>query len=70
MSKPTRPTSIRQVYEAARNAGWRIEEGSRHTQCFAPDGVGRVTVSSTPSDFRAIRKIISNFRANGLELKS
>lgn len=65
----SKPTSLKEILTAVEEAGWRVKQGQRHYQCYSPDGVGRVTVSSTPGDFRATNKIISNFRTNGLELR-
>lgn len=57
---------IRQVRNAE---GWRVVRGSKHYKLFAPDGVTIITVSTTPSSPNAIKKVYSQLRRAGLDLK-
>ena len=57
------------IIHRAKAAGWRVEvAGSGHYQFKSPDGEGLVTVSRTPSDYRALLNIESDLRRAGLDL--
>lgn len=63
-------SSIREILAAASKACWRIERlGSGHVRALSPCGRHIVHVSGTPSDWRALHKIRSNFRRAGLALR-
>lgn len=62
-------TSIRDILAAASKACWRIEPlRSGHVRALSPCGKHIIHVSGTPSDWRAINKIKSNFRRAGLDI--
>jgi predicted RNA binding protein YcfA (HicA-like mRNA interferase family) len=61
---------LKKLLSAAQEQGWRIELGKGgHFKLYAPDGVGRVTMSSTPSDRRALNNAIAQMRRFGFEWK-
>jgi hypothetical protein len=49
--------------------GWRVVRGSKHYKLFAPDGTTIITVSATPSSPNVIKKVRSQLRRAGLDLK-
>ncbi len=57
------------IREVQRSEGWRVERGSKHYKCFAPDGETIVTVSTTPSSRNAIKNAYADLRRAGLDLK-
>jgi hypothetical protein len=57
------------IREVQRAEGWRVERGSKHYKLFAPDGATIITVSTTPSSPNVLRKVRSQLRRAGLELK-
>jgi predicted RNA binding protein YcfA (HicA-like mRNA interferase family) len=49
------------VLAEARARGWRVQLGGKHLQLRHPRG-GTVTVSSTPSNQNAVRKVVADLR--------
>lgn len=61
---------VKKLLSAAQAQGWRVELGKRgHLKLYAPDGVGIVTMSGTPSDSRAMNNTIARMRQYGFEWK-
>jgi hypothetical protein len=60
---------VKKLLAAAQAQGWRVEFGGGHFKLYAPDGVGRVTISGTSSDRRALANAIAQMRRHGFELK-
>ena len=61
---------LKKLLRAAQAQGWRVELGKGgHFTLYAPDGVGRVTMSSTPSDRRALMNTVAYMRQFGFEWK-
>jgi hypothetical protein len=60
---------VKKLFAAAQAQGWRVEVGRGHFKLYAPDGVGRVTISGTPSDRRALANAIAYMRRHGFEGK-
>jgi len=53
------------VDEAVRQ-GWRCElRKSGHWRCFAPDGIGQLTIAGTPSDHHWKANSIARMRRHG-----
>lgn len=64
----TIPKVLRPFADEAIRQGWRIEKTARcHLKWRAPTGALVVT-SSTPSDQRAVRNIVSDLKRGGLKL--
>ena len=61
---------IADLIKAAKKQGWRVEQrGSGHTMFFPPEKVlGIVTVSGTPSDYRALKNIVRDLKERGLKI--
>lgn len=61
-------SDLDRILEEAVRQGWRVERGrGGHWKCRPPDKTRpMVIVSSTPSDQRAIRKIIHDLMRSGL----
>src|SRR5258708_3162464 len=53
------------IAEAVRQ-GWRAERRTRHILLWPPSGPGWLTISSTPSDHRAIHSCLPQARRPGL----
>jgi hypothetical protein len=60
---------LKKLLAAAQAQGWRVEIGRGHFKLYAPDGIGRVTISGTPSDRRAFANTIAYTRRHGVEWK-
>lgn len=60
---------LKELIKAAEQQGWRVKQGKAHYLLFAPDGINKVTVASTPSDHRALDNAISRLRRYGLKWK-
>lgn len=58
---------IRILLKLARSQGWRIDGQGKHLRWFAPDGIGIVVTSATPSDHRALHNIKRDLRRAGLK---
>ena len=43
----------RELIEAVRQLGWQVDEDRRHYRVRPPQPYGIITMSKTPSDFRA-----------------
>ncbi|HEV8656936.1 MAG TPA: hypothetical protein VGR85_15630 [Candidatus Limnocylindria bacterium] len=57
---------VRELVQEAGRQGWRCElRKGGHWLCFAPDGVGRVSIASTPSDHRWRANTIAKMRRHG-----
>ena len=55
-----------ELVATAEAQGWRIKELRRHSvMLLAPDGLGKVTLASTPSDHRALANTIARMRRLG-----
>ena len=63
---------IRKLKKAAEAEGWRVRNTRNgHFQFLSPNtDTDPIIVSSTPSDYRAIKKIKAMFKRNGLDLDS
>lgn len=61
-------SDYRQIFEAAKAAGWRIEQTAKnHFLVFPPDKTKRpIGLSGTPSDWRSIHNERSRLRRAGL----
>lgn len=61
---------IRKLRKAAEAEGWRVRNTRNgHFQFLSPDkSVDPIVVSSTPSDYRAMKKIQAMFKRNGLDV--
>lgn len=56
----------RELVDAAVAQGWGVKELRKHgVMLLAPDGIGKVTLASTPSDHRAITNTIARMRRFG-----
>jgi predicted RNA binding protein YcfA (HicA-like mRNA interferase family) len=65
-------SDLRKIIKVARSQGWRVEQspGSSHWMFYPPDkDNGLVTVSSSPSDRRAMINIKRDLRKAGLVLR-
>lgn len=63
-----RSKEIRELVARAERQGWRIAGGfraGRHTLLLAPDRVGMVTISSSPSDAHWRRHVVAALRRHG-----
>jgi predicted RNA binding protein YcfA (HicA-like mRNA interferase family) len=61
---------LKKLLAAALRQGWRVELGrGGHFKLYAPDGVGRVTISGTPGDRRAFNNTVARMRRHGFEWK-
>jgi len=57
---------IKLLFQLAVDQGWRVEQRSTgHYKLIAPNN-NVVFVSKTPSDYRALKNIERDLRANGL----
>ena len=55
-----------ELVTAAVGQGWAVRPLRKHgVMLMAPDGVGKVTLTSTPSDWRAIHKVVAIMRRYG-----
>lgn len=52
---------VNQLVRELVQAGWTFQRG-RHGRIFHPTGLGSVTISLTPSDYRCLMKIRRDLR--------
>lgn len=69
MSRLKAQREVDQLVAAAVLNGWVCRSGGKHYVLRSPDGVTTVTVSKTPSDFRAVRNIRADLRRAGVPLR-
>lgn len=48
-------------------AGWRLERQKKGIKCFSPDGESIVVMHETPSEYRAEKNLLSEFRRAGFK---
>jgi hypothetical protein len=57
---------VRELIDEARRQNWRCTQTAKgHWMCLAPDGIGAVVVSGTPSDTRSLKNAISRMKQHG-----
>jgi len=61
---------INKILRKAVKDGWHISsrKKSGHILCFAPNGIDIVTISLSPRDKTATKKVESDFKRAGLKL--
>lgn len=63
----TRDKEQNQLLDAARQAGWRVQDG-KHIKLFPPLPHPMIVVAKTPSDWRAFRNNRAACRRAGLNV--
>lgn len=58
---------LKRFLAEAEAQGFRPKQLRSGTMYLAPDGVGKVTVHSTPSDVRAFNNMVAEFRRQGMK---
>lgn len=63
------PKDIKRLLGRLREQGWGIEQGTRHVVVVPRDKTKRkVTISGTPSDYRAYQNTIAELRRSGARI--
>lgn len=60
-----RPDTLRQLYEAAKEAGCHVSQSSKHVRIMAPGG-GLTFGPSTASEYRSVRNVRADIRRLGV----
>lgn len=69
MKLKTQPSKeLSALLRRARAAGWSTTKARKHWRLAAPDGIGLIYCSATPSDRRAIKNLRALLRQRGLKL--
>lgn len=58
---------INQQVRKLMKAGWQFHKGRKHGRLTPPGGGGSITISSSPSDYRAIHNFRRDIRSNALK---
>lgn len=58
---------LKKLLEAAKAQGWAPRPKKSGEMWLSPDGVTKVMIHETPSDHRAFKNLVSEFRRGGLE---
>lgn len=67
MSRRKAQREVDELVATAVLQGWTSRSGGKHYVLRSPDGVSTVTVSKTPSDFRAVLNIRADLRRAGVQ---
>lgn len=63
------PRDLRNLAKLAQSQGWTLKPTSKgHLRFQAPGGMGMVLASSTPSDYRSSKNLLSRLRRFGLSI--
>jgi hypothetical protein len=57
----------KKLFRELKRAGWRLEQYSKGMKCFSPDGQSLVIVHTSPSENRAGKNLLSEFRRAGFD---
>jgi hypothetical protein len=60
---------VRRVLSQLEDQGWRIRVGTKHIQCYSPDGVSIVSMSKTPGAYTAMKNWKAELRRKGAVIK-
>lgn len=60
---------VRKIVADAKKRGWTVEQGTKHARLVSPDGLSKVTINGTPSDWRVNIKLNGDIARIEKELK-
>ena len=60
MKKVSQSKDVRKIVADAIKNGWTVERGAKHARLVSPDGLSKVTINGSPSDWRVNTKLMGD----------